>query len=62
MGIYIKREFWRVIILYAPRMEISEEVRDSFGKEFRGCIETCEDRGKVLVIEDMNARVGGSEV
>ena len=62
MGICIKRELWTVIVVYAPGMERSEEERDVFWGELKGCIEVCGDRGKVALIGDMNARVGDSEV
>ena len=57
VGICIKREFWSVTSVYAPGMERPEEERDSFGEELKGCIEACEDRGRILVIEDMNSRM-----
>ena len=47
VGICIKREFWTVIVAYAPGMERSEEERDGFWEELKGCIEVCEDRGKL---------------
>ena len=31
-------------------------------KELKGCIDVCEDKRKVVITEDMNARVGDSEV
>ena len=43
-------------------MERSEGKRDGFREELKGCIEVCEDRGKVVIIGDMNARMGDSEV
>ena len=54
----MKREFWTVIVVYAPGMERSEEERDLFWEELKGCIDVCEDRGKVVIIGDMNAKVG----
>ena len=51
-----------MVSVYAPRMERSEEEKDSFWEELKGFIKTCEDRGKALVIGDMNVRVGGSKV
>ena len=60
--IWIKREFWTIIVVYAPRMERPEVGRDGFWEELKGCIEVCEERGKVVVIGYMNARVGDSEV
>ena len=45
-----------------PQELISEEERDEFWKELKGCIEVCEDRGKVVVIGVMDARVRDSEV
>ena len=42
-----------MIVVYAPGMERSEEERD-----LKRCIEVCEDTGKVVVIGDMNVRVG----
>ena len=42
-----------MIVVYGPGMERSEEERD-----LKRCIEVCEDTGKVVVIGDMNVRVG----
>ena len=39
-------------------MERPEEEIDGFWEELKGHIEECGDRGKVVIIEDMNARVG----
>ena len=57
VGICIKRELWS-----APGMKKSEEERDRFWEELRGCIEAYEDKGEVLVIRDMNVGVGDSEL
>ena len=62
VGICIKEEFWSVIVLYAAGMERSEEERDGFWEQLKGCIAICEDRGKVMVIVDTNATVGVSEM
>ena len=62
LGIGIKREFWSVITVHAPGMERSKEKRESYWKELKGCTERYEDRGRVLVIGDMNARVGDGDV
>ena len=62
MGICIKREFGNVINVYAPGMERSEEERDSFCEELKGCIEACKDKGRVLVNGDIKARVGCREI
>ena len=59
--ICLKREFLSVIILYAPGMERSEEGKDSFREELKGCIEACEEKGRELVIGYMNTRVGDSK-
>ena len=37
-------------------------MRDVFWEELKGWIDVCEDRWKVVIIGDMNARVGYSEV
>ena len=51
--LWIKRKFWTVIVVYAPRMERSEEgERDGFWEELKGRIEECEDRGKVVIMGD----------
>ena len=50
VGLWIKRVFWDVIVVYAPRMERSEVERNGFWEELKGCIEVCEDRGKLEVI------------
>ena len=62
VSICIKRELWTVIVLNAPGMERSEEERDVFWEELKGCIDICEDRGKVVIIGDVNARVGDSKI
>ena len=49
--ICIKREFWTVIVVNTPGMERPEEERDDFREELKGCIEVCEDRRKVVIIE-----------
>ena len=49
VSICIKREFWTIIVVYVPGMERSEE-RDVFWEELKGCIDVCEDRGKVVII------------
>ena len=51
-----------LIVVYSPGMERSEEERDGFWEELKGCIEVCEDREKVVIIGYMNARVGDREV
>ena len=33
-----------MIVVYAPGMERSEEERDGFWEELKGCIEVCENR------------------
>ena len=45
-----------------PRMKRLKEERDGFLEELKGCIEAREDRGRVLVIGDINAGVGDSVV
>ena len=62
VNICIKRELWTVIVVYAPGMERSEGESDVFCEELKGCIDVCEDRGKVVIIGVINARVGDSEV
>ena len=62
VSICMKRKFWTVIVVYAPGMERSEEERDVFWEELKGCIDACEDRRKVMIIGGMNAKVGDSEV
>ena len=51
-----------MIVVYAPGMERPEEERDGFWEELKGCIVVCKERGKVMIIGNMNARVGDSEV
>ena len=56
VSIRMKREFWTVIIVYTPYTrngEIREEI-DWFWEEMKGCIEVCEDSGKVVIIGNMN--------
>ena len=43
--------------MYTPGMERSEDEKDDFWDEL-----VCEDRGKVIRIIDVNARLGDSEV
>ena len=42
----MKREFWTVIVAYAPGMERSEEKRDVFWEELKGRIEYVKIEGK----------------
>ena len=51
----IEREFWTVIVVYAPGIERSEEERDVFWEELKRCIDVWEDSGKVVIIGDINA-------
>ena len=46
------------------RSEEEEEEREGEGfcEKLKGCIEVCEDRGKIVVIGDMSAKVGNREV
>ena len=41
MYVRICIEFWSGISVHAPEMERSEEERDSFWKELKGCMEAC---------------------
>ena len=61
VGVCIKREFWTVIVVFTSGMERLEEERDGFWEELKGSIKLCEDKGKAVLIRDMNAKVGDSE-
>ena len=45
-----------------PRNGEIEEERDVFWEELKGCIDVCQDRGRVVITGDMNAMLGDSEV
>ena len=62
MGIGIKREFWRVISVYAAGMEGLNEKRDMFWEGLKGCGKAYEDKGIALEIGAINTRKRNTEV
>ena len=43
-----------MISAYAPELERTEEERELFLEELKWCINVCEDKVRLLVIEDNN--------
>ena len=56
------RECWAFISAYGPGSERSEEERDTFWNELANCVEALSRRNYVVVLGDLNARVGVGEV
>ena len=56
-------EFWVFVSAYGPGSERSEEEREAFWSELAGCVEERKRSGcQVIVLGDLNARVGNEEV
>ena len=56
------RECWAFVSAYGPGCERSEEERDEFWKELTRCVDGLSTRNYVVVLNDLNARVGDGEV
>ena len=56
------REYWAFVSAYGPGCERSEEERDEFWKELTRCVDGLSTRNYVVVLGDLNARVGDGEV
>ena len=56
------RECWAFISAYGPGSERSEEEREGFWNELARCVEGLNRRNSVVVLGDLNARVGSREV
>ena len=60
--IRLGRECWAFISAYGPGVERSDEEREEFWDVLAGCIEELSRRNCVVVLGDLNARVGESEI
>ena len=55
-------ECWAFVSAYRPGCEGSEEERDEFWNELTRCVDGLSTRNYVVVLVDLNARVGDGEV
>ena len=56
------RECWAFVSAYGPGCERSEEERDECWNELTRCVDGLSTRNYVVVLGDLNARVGDGEV
>ena len=56
------RECWAFVSAYGPGCERSEEERDEFWNELTKCVDGLSTRNYVVVLGNLNARVGDGEV
>ena len=56
------RECWAFVSAYGPGCERSEEERDEFWDDLTRCVDGLSTRNYVVVLGDLNARVGDGEV
>ena len=56
------RECWAFISAYGPGSERSEEERAAFWNELEDCVDSLSRRNYVVVLGDLNARVGVGEI
>ena len=56
------RECWAFVSAYGLGFEKSEEERDEFWNELTRCVDGLSTRNLVVVLGDLNARVGDGEV
>ena len=56
------RECWAFVSAYGPGCEKSEEERDEFWNELTRCVDGLSTRNYVVVLGDLNARVGDGEL
>ena len=56
------KECWAFVSAYGPGSEKNEEVRNNFWNELTSCVEDLSRRNYVVVLGDLNARVGEREV
>ena len=56
------RECWAFVSAYGPGSERSEEERDTFWNELADCVDGLSRRNYVVVLGDLNARVGVGEI
>ena len=56
------RECWTFVSAYGPGCKRSEEERDKFWNELTRCVGGLSTRNYVVVLGDLNARVGDVEV
>ena len=56
------RDCWAFVSAYGPGCERSEEERDEFWNELTRCVDGLSTRNYVVMLGDLNARVGDGEV
>ena len=59
---WVGRECWAFVSTYGPGCERSEEKRDEFWNELTRCVDGLSTGKYVVVLGDLNARVGDGEV
>ena len=60
--IRLGRECWAFVSAYGPGSEIKEEQRNEFWSELADCVDGLSRRNYVVVLGDLNARVGNEEI
>ena len=55
-------EVWVIVSVYGPGSEKSVEERETFWGQLNDCVEALEGQGKVVVLGDLNARVGNISI
>ena len=60
--IRLGRECWAFVSAYGPGSEIKEEQRNEFWSELADCVEGLSRRNYVVVLGDLNTRVGNEEI
>ena len=60
--IRIGRECWAFVSVYGPGSERTEEEREGFWSELSDCVESLRKSSYVVVLGDLNARVGDEEI
>ena len=58
----VGRECWAFVSVYGPGSEKTEEEREGFWSELTDCVENLGRSSYVVVLGDLNARVGDEEV
>ena len=62
VSVRMGKECWAFVSAYGPDCERSEEERDEFWNELTRCVDDLSTRNYVVVLGDLNARVGDGEV
>ncbi|XP_068210294.1 craniofacial development protein 2-like [Palaemon carinicauda] len=60
--VMLGKECWAIVSAYGPRCETRKEEWNEFWNELTMCVERLSKRNYVVVMGDLNARVGAGEV